>query len=129
MGTPRDIKDTNVMKSYKDYTGDTRKQQKLRAKNTAYKKALAVLKKDNTISYDKLKKQVGGDAKKLKAQQAILRSPQLQGIKQAYDEVMGKGTMDKLLRSRKQRAYGSMRGKRSGGSVRKKVKKPITYNF
>ena len=131
MGTPRDIKDTNLMKSYKDYPGDTRTQQKLRAKNAAYKRALSVLRKNKTMSYDKLKKQVVGDTKKSKAKQAILRSPQLQGIKQAYDEIMGKGTTDSLLRSREQIAYESMQGQgqRSGGPVRKKAKKPVTYNY
>ena len=49
--------------------------------------------------------------------------PSIKGEAEAFDEYFYPGATKKVLRTRREQAYDSMRGEKSGGSVKKKKKR------
>ena len=102
------------------------------------KKTLGKYLRKEKPSYDELSEKLGGNVgsdagptKSIKGQppgttrrqyvrkrMADKPPPQMEGESEAVDEYYGPGTAKKLLRTRKEQAYDSMRGKNGGGAVR-----------
>jgi hypothetical protein len=98
----------------------------MKKKEKGKKRLLKSLKTKKT-SIDQLKKdldkkveiegQPPGTTRRQYARKNMSKFPNMQGEAEAVDEYYGKGTAKKLLRTRQEKAYDSMAGKRGGGRV------------